>query len=272
MWRAGGNTRALRSRPFFDLVIEPGDLAADADRGATARLADAVRVPPVTLVEHKQALARESAAEALGLEPGRPTALVTLGAGTLDDVTAPATAAIRTLLIDPDWQIAVTRAHIALDGLPLLNPHRMVELRGVYPLARYLRAFDAAVSAADYNSFHELLLAGVPTLLVSNRAAATDDQTARASWAAEKGLALAADADDLDAVSTQAARVLDPAVRAGSSPRAGHCPRPLALPRRLACSLVSRTRSSDTAPRRFAPSSWPHGPRRCAPWDRGEPL
>jgi Glycosyltransferase family 28 C-terminal domain len=213
LWRPGINTAALRARPFFDLVLEPADLAAEADRGATARLDDAVGVPPVTLLEHVAPLPRAAAAAALGLDPDRPTALVTLGAGSINDVVTPATAAMRALLASPDWQVAVTRAPLAQDGTSLLDPSRAVELRGIYPLARYLSAFDAAVGAAGYNTFHELLLARIPTLLVPNRSAATDDQAARAHWAAEHHLALVAEEADPDSVATQAARLHDPAIR-----------------------------------------------------------
>jgi UDP-N-acetylglucosamine:LPS N-acetylglucosamine transferase len=58
-----------------------------------------------------------------------------------------------------------------------------------YPLSRYFHAFDVAISASGYNSFHELLRFGVPTLFVPNRSTAMDDQVARASFAAKKGFA-----------------------------------------------------------------------------------
>ncbi len=54
----------------------------------------------------------------------------------------------------------------------------------VYPLSRYLRAFDAAVVAAGYNSYHEMVMAGVPAAYVPNLATTTDDQLARAEHAA----------------------------------------------------------------------------------------
>ena len=38
LWRTSANRRALAARVFFDLVVEPGDLAAAADRGATATM------------------------------------------------------------------------------------------------------------------------------------------------------------------------------------------------------------------------------------------
>ena len=45
----------------------------------------------------------------------------------------------------------------------------------LYPVSRYLRAFDLTVSAAGYNSFHEQLGFGVPTVFLPN----TADQAGR---------------------------------------------------------------------------------------------
>ncbi len=50
-------------------------------------------------------------------------------------------------------------------------------------------AFDAAVSAAGYNSFHELLFAGVPTVFIPQEKWA-DDQFKRAHRAAQAGAAV----------------------------------------------------------------------------------
>lgn len=213
MWRPGANKRALVGREFFDLIIEPGDFASDADAGATSRLQDATRIPPVTVLEQVPALPRAEAADALGLDPNRPTALVTLGAGSLNDTTTPAMAAIQAFLATGDWQVAVTRAPLALSRVSAHDLERVHELVGVYPLARYLSAFDAAVGAAGYNTVHELLPARVPTLLVPNSATATDDQNARANFLAAKGYALCADDESPEAVARGVGRLLDPTVR-----------------------------------------------------------
>jgi hypothetical protein len=212
MWQAGANTRSIGVARFFDLIVEPGDLAAAADIGATSTLTDAVRVAPVTLNEVVESLPREEAARALGFDPTRPIALVTLGSGRHQDFTSPATVSLRALLTDSQWQIAVTRG-IAKVGLPLIDAERVVELRDVYPLARYLSAFDAAVSAGGYNTVHEFIYAGIPTLLVPSVGHETDDQVARAMECARTGVALYAHPDDTDAVASQAAALLDPEVR-----------------------------------------------------------
>ncbi|MGH3487952.1 MAG: glycosyltransferase [Actinopolymorphaceae bacterium] len=213
LWRASANRRALAARTFFDLVVEPGDLAAAADRGATATLTDAVRVPPISVLEAAPPLSRTEAAAAIGLDPDRPTALVTLGAGSINDTRTPALAAIRSFLETPDWQVAVTRAPLALAGLPATAAARVHELVDVYPLARYLSAFDAAVGAAGYNTVHELLPAGVPTLLVPNSATSTDDQMGRARYLAAGRLALCVENDSPEAIARCVGRLVDPAVR-----------------------------------------------------------
>jgi predicted glycosyltransferase len=217
LWRPNANRRALAARAFFDLVVEPGDLATAADRGATAAMSDAVRVPPITVLEETSPLSRAEATAALGLDPDRPAALVTLGAGSINDTQTHALAAIRSFLATPDWQVAVTRAPLAWTGLSDSAASRVHELVGVYPLARYLAAFDAAVGAGGYNTVHELLPAGVPTLLVPNAATATDDQIGRARYLAASGLALCVENDSPEALARGIGQLLDPTVRSNLS-------------------------------------------------------
>ena len=58
-----------------------------------------------------------------------------------------------------------------------------------YPLVRYLRAFDAFVGAAGYNTCCEVVQAQVPSLLVPNTLL-VDDQLRRARLVAENAPAV----------------------------------------------------------------------------------
>jgi UDP:flavonoid glycosyltransferase YjiC (YdhE family) len=84
----------------------------------------------------------------------------------------------------------------------------------VFPSSRYLQAFDAVISAVGYNSFHELMYAGVPSLLVPNEHPMMDDQAARAEHAQRMGWALALRVADVYGLDEQLDRLLDPAERA----------------------------------------------------------
>ena len=59
-----------------------------------------------------------------------------------------------------------------------------------YPNALYLKAFDAAVQAGGYNSFHEMRSVGLPTLFLPNMNTGMDDQLARCTIAEEEGWGL----------------------------------------------------------------------------------
>lgn len=192
MWQEGVNAGQLWKSGLFDAVIEPGDLATAADVGPTASRHDALRVPPVTLVDVIERLERREAAESLGLDPDAQTVLMTLGTGRLGDVSRPGAAIMDALLNRKDWQIGVVTSSIAEMEIPAVDQSRVVQIRGIFPLVRYLAAFDAAVSAAGYNSVHELIPAAIPTLLVPNTSTRTDDQVARAGELTRRGLALSA--------------------------------------------------------------------------------
>jgi hypothetical protein len=175
--------------------------------------ADFEQVPPISLFGVVDSLARDEARLALGLPLDKTIALVTLGSGMLGEVAGPGSEATRVILEESDWDLAITRPSMARNLLPLDSSARVHEIRGVYPLVRYLKAFDLAVSSAGYNAVHELLPAGVPTILVANTATRTDDQSSRALSVADAGLALAIEDHDLAGLRDSMRKMLDPATR-----------------------------------------------------------
>jgi len=214
MWRSGANVAALAKTAYFDLVIEPGDLGGKADVGPTARRGDAIEVKPISILEPLGMMSRDEAREDLGLPSEVPIALLTLGSGRLGDVTGPGLAALTAMLEGgAGWHIAVTRSPVALNEIPVAHADRLTVLKGVYPLARYLAAFDVAISSAGYNSVHELVPAGLPSLLVANTSTRTDDQEARARSLEAQGLALAALDTDPDGVAAACRKLVTTKVR-----------------------------------------------------------
>ncbi len=208
MWQKGVGARALRYRKLFAAVLEPGDLAAAGDVGRTATLTDARRLGPVTLVGHVPALPRDQARTELGLDLDRPTVLLTLGSNRRTDLYAAYQRTVERFSA-AGWQVAVTSSPIRDQG-SLAGGPRVIS---VFPLVRYLNAFDAAVSASGYNAVHELLYSSIPTLLVPNADAVTDDQRTRARVVAGTGLALSADPERPREFDAALDRLLDERVR-----------------------------------------------------------
>jgi len=208
MWQKGVGARALRYRRLFAAVLEPGDLASAGDVGRTSTLTDAQRLDPVTLVGHVPMLDRDRARVELGLDLSLPTVMVSLGSNRRTDLYA---AYQRTVerFTEAGWQVAVTSSPIRGKGTPAGGP----KVISVFPLVRYLNAFDAAVSASGYNAVHELLYSALPTLLVPNSDAVTDDQPTRARVVAGTGLALAADPERPKEFDAALDRLLDKRVR-----------------------------------------------------------
>lgn len=223
MWRPGGDGGQLSRSGRFDLVVTPGELAAEADAGATAGRRDAVHVGPITLLDADELVPREEAAAALGIDPDRPAALLTLGAGNVRDLTTDRGLFLRRMLDEPDLQVVATHALIA-DQVQDLGGR--VHGTSVFPISRYFRAVDFAVAAAGYNSFHELVGFGVPTVFVPNPSMPLDDQPARARWAADVGAALCVEEVTPDAVDAAVGTLADAAGRHRLAARCRQVARP----------------------------------------------
>lgn len=187
MWKPKISAEQLAVGSAFDLIIEPGDYAAEYDTGATSKVYDAHSVAPMALLSPPEILSRQQALVELGLDPDRDDryALVTLGAGNINDVQHVQSQFVRAIQAQQGWRAVVTQVPIASSS----STAGALQIRA-YPVSRFLNAFDYAVSAAGYNSFTEWMSGSLPAIWVPNLETETDDQDARARWAAHRGLGL----------------------------------------------------------------------------------
>ena len=203
MWRRGMQTENLARTAWFDDVLSPGEFAEAYDRGATSKAAG-VRVGAVTLLDTQELEDRDTARRVLGLPLDQRLALV---ASASDDgnYTKQETAAVLEALRRLGVGICVTQTEIARSFRARGDLHVVRE----FPLSRLFRAFDLAVSAAGYNSFHELLRFGIPTLFIPKLTTSLDDQLGRARFAADQGLAHMLERAGVDALTPQLCDLLE---------------------------------------------------------------
>jgi predicted glycosyltransferase len=102
------------------------------------------------------------------LGPGNRKDVLRIGRGLIDEVKK------------RGYTVVWAQAPISFRDVAL--PADVMPIR-LYPLVRYLRAFDVYVGAAGYNSCCEVLQAGLPALFVPNTLV-SDDQSRRATLVA----------------------------------------------------------------------------------------
>ncbi|OEO29098.1 hypothetical protein VW23_002565 [Devosia insulae DS-56] len=209
MWQPSqDNAPVLAKEKYFDAILEPDDLAASRDQGATANRRDGViRTSPIRIVDDGEQLSQPAARAELGLDPARPAVLVQLGVGNVRDVSDAFSQVISVLRRHPEIQV--------INLVPPISHRPIRHVEGVrdmsiYPAARYLRAFDFAISAAGYNSFHELIGAAMPTIFAVTMRPELDDQMARASYAEAAGCGYALGTDDLTSLAHHVDELMRP--------------------------------------------------------------
>ncbi|MEM9583036.1 MAG: hypothetical protein AAGA08_07960 [Pseudomonadota bacterium] len=194
MWQNHTNPEYLQAAQHCDLIIEPDDFAATADKGPTTwqqtshrGSAEFLRVPAIGLTTKSDMLTRRQARRKLGLQLRKRTCLISLG-GDAFGRCATAMQLIEETANTAQIELVIARSPLASTADQDSNGPRSIS---VFPLGRYLSAFDGIISAAGYNSFHEMLaLTDVPLMFVPTIHARLDDQNARAEFACEKGWSL----------------------------------------------------------------------------------
>lgn len=193
MWRDGVGESTLELSRHFDDVIEPGEYGADYDTGVTSHVRSEVhRISPICFSGPGPKLGRREACDVVGLNPDDLNVLVQLGAGTINDIGSTVNVLVGEL------QRVGARACLARSVLsaPADDPPGEYSVVREFPISRCFSAFDFSAIATGYNSFHETLSLGLPSILVPNLSTRTDDQDARSRWADDHGLGIRWDGSD----------------------------------------------------------------------------
>jgi UDP:flavonoid glycosyltransferase YjiC (YdhE family)/glycosyltransferase involved in cell wall biosynthesis len=210
MWRAEvDHSAAMERQRYFDLVVEPSDIAEAVDRGPTSLDRSAVvKLPPISLLDPEDLFSSEDAARRLRLDPARPAVLIQLGSGWKRDLAAMNDAVLAVLSERPAIQPVVAEWMIADAGL---TSWPQVPRLKAFPIARYYNAFDFTISAAGYNSFNEIVSFGIPAIFVAHGDA--DDQPGRAAFAEQNGAAFCVPEADVRTIGPMVDALLDERLR-----------------------------------------------------------
>lgn len=184
LWRPSAKTWPLKYSSVFDLVIEPDDIGRARDSGPT-RDRQSVKVGVIT--EAGKMLERVVAAQALGVDPHKPTLLFNIGSNRGLDLQA----VERFLANESEWNVISTSDALGRER----STFEIHKVSGLFPLHPYLAAIDLAVTSVGYNAAHEFTACHVPTIVMPADNA-TDDQYARADAMVALGISLRADTPD----------------------------------------------------------------------------
>jgi UDP:flavonoid glycosyltransferase YjiC (YdhE family) len=184
----GRENLVLQRDRGFHLLLVPHD--PQTERVRIPNGPAAAWVGPLMLVDRDEALPRAEARRVLGLPPDGPSVLVQLGAGRIGRGKE-----VESQLVDLLAKRGVHEAVTSYDAKDGPTEERFMRFN-YFPLAATLAAFDLAVAASGYNTFHELMHHGVPTVFVPNAATISDDQLARARVAERAGAAMVATEGD----------------------------------------------------------------------------
>ena len=182
--------QAVAERPDFQAMLPLYDLVLVPEKNAPVVVPPKARdrvvhVGPVLSRERWELLPRDVARAGLGIPRDghgaeKKCVFVSAGGGGDRDAEARIDGAVRALSADPSLHVVVGAGPL-YRGRPFpgvtIVPGRAAE---------WSLGFDAAVCAAGYNTFGELMFAGVPTAFLPQDKLA-DDQAARAQLAADGG-------------------------------------------------------------------------------------
>ena len=97
---------------------------------------------------------------------------------------------LRLLLAHQDIYVVVGESMI---GSRLNISGERIRILRDYPNSLYFNAFDFAIMAGGYNSYHEAIQFQLPTICIPNKSTGMDDQVARARVASDAGAMIVID-------------------------------------------------------------------------------
>ena len=184
MFRKGATNIPVDSIEHFDVIVRPGD-SAPIDTSEEQDLnIERIECNPMLLADKDELYPKEYLRNQLGIPIDSTLVYVQLGAGEINDIESDLDLSIRLLLEQDDTYIVVGESMI---GNRLNITGEKIRTLRDYPNSLYFNAFDFAIMAGGYNSYHEAIAFQLPTICIPNKKTGMDDQVARANVAGDAG-------------------------------------------------------------------------------------
>ncbi|MES2731997.1 MAG: glycosyltransferase [Bacteroidota bacterium] len=191
----------VQAQRFYDLVIAP-----HYQHSEVIPMPVGFEVPlywsgPLMLLDHTEAPNRAWVRQKLNIGQEDLLAFVSLGGGGDTSNTTTFGILLRSLAQYSNLKILLAEGLLSdgnelddlLEEIPALR-NRIIRTTE-YPVARLFKGVDFALAAAGYNTFHELMHFGVPTIFIP-KPRGYDDQLARATQAETRGAAFVCEEND----------------------------------------------------------------------------
>ncbi len=171
MSKEKADEKSKQRKIYFDNIIEPGEAGIE-NIGKDGYHYSA----PVIFLEKSELLDRQSVRTHWNIPKDCKLMYVQLGAGVINDIKKTTSVILSFLQMRNDF-FAVFGESVIGDKLDI-SQQNVIVLRD-FPNSKYFNAFDIAISAGGYNTFHELLYFGVPSIFVPNDNTKKDNQVKR---------------------------------------------------------------------------------------------
>ncbi|MBU5675149.1 hypothetical protein KQI88_01800 [Alkaliphilus sp. MSJ-5] len=142
---------------------------------------------PIIYLDQSEALSKDTVRKLWQVPDDYKVVYIQLGAGKINDIQAILNNILYALKKFENIFIVLGESIIG-QKLNIIDENVLI-LRD-YPNSRFFNAFDLAISAVGYNTYHELLYFGVPTIFIPNENTSLDNQVARAMNAKKAEAAL----------------------------------------------------------------------------------
>lgn len=192
----------------FNLVIIPKEAGRDysQEERRTSEHSNRKYADPVMFLDKEEAHSRESVRKALGIGEQELLFYIQLGAGIINNIRSPLEIVKSELLKREHVHILYGESPI---GRQQIKGTDKIKVIRTYPNSQYFKGVDFAVSAAGYNTYHELLYFAVPTLFIPNAKTERDDQAARAKLAEEIGAGFCIEQPTQESINTSINKLIE---------------------------------------------------------------
>jgi UDP:flavonoid glycosyltransferase YjiC (YdhE family) len=175
----GRLAQSLEGLKSFDEIILPGEAGIQVDSKELLppelHSLNVRAFPPIVYPDREELLPRDSVRAKWNVPEGQKVVYVQLGAGNINDIVSWEDHILSLLMRRDDVFPVLAESPITSETRDRKGVYTLRD----YPNSRYFAGVDLAITAAGYNTFHELLYLGVPSVFIPNQETRTDDQVAR---------------------------------------------------------------------------------------------